>query len=162
MPDPTVPYLTGDRSDTLFEDPLLGFNFMLNLEGKLAGYFTECSGIGSEHEVIEHKVVDKQGHEIVRKIPGRLKWQDVTLKRGLTANMEIWQWRQDVVEGKLSDARKNISITMMDREYNPVATWHFQNAWPSKVTGPSLKSDSNEFGVEEVTIVHEGMHRDSM
>ncbi|HFD38611.1 MAG TPA: phage tail protein [Anaerolineae bacterium] len=153
------PYLS-ERKDPLTEDPLLGFNFMLQLEGKLAGYFTECSGIGSEHEVIEHKVVDEQGHEIVRKIPGRLKWQDVTLKRGITSDLQIWDWRQEAVEGRMSDARKNCTITMMDRSYNPVAVWHFHNAWPSKVTGPNLKADSNEFGVEELTIVHEGMWRE--
>ena len=113
MPDLGKPYATGDRGDALFEDPLLGFNFQLKIEGHVAGYFTECSGVGSEHEVIEHKVVDKQGHEIVRKIPGRLKWQDITLKRGITSDLEIWKWRQEVVEGKLSDARKNISIQMM-------------------------------------------------
>ena len=156
-----TPYLTGDRSDTHFEDPLIGFNFMLELEGAAAGYFTECSGVGSENEVIEHKVVNKQGQEIVRKIPGRLKWQDISLKRGITSDLEIWEWRQTVVEGKLADARKNITITMMDRTYEPVAAWHFTNAWPSKVTGPALKADSNEFGVEELTIVHEGMYRET-
>jgi phage tail-like protein len=160
MPDPTVPYLTGDRGDPHFEDPLLGFNFALNLEGMIAGYFTECTGIGSEHDVVEHKVVDKQGHEIVRKIPGRLKWQDVTLKRGVTSDLEIWKWRQSVIEGDMTSARQNISIQMLDRNYTPIATWHFQNAWPSKVTGPQFKADSNEFGIEEVTIVHEGMYRE--
>ena len=129
------------------------------MEGALAGYFTECSGIGSENEVVAHKVVDKQGHEIVKKIPGRLKWQDISLKRGITSSLEIWEWREQIVQGKVIDARKNITINMLNREYTPVATWHFTNAWPSKVSGPALKSDSNEFGVEELTIVHEGMSR---
>jgi phage tail-like protein len=142
------------------EDPLLGFAFQLELEGSIAGYFTECSGIGSEHEIVEHKVVDSTGHEITRKIPGRLKWGDVTLKRGITSSMEIWEWRKLVVDGKVTDARKNCSIHMMDREYKPIASWHFNMGWPSKVTGPALKSDSNEFGIEEVTIVHEGMYRE--
>ncbi len=154
------PFLS-NRDDAHSEDPLLGFNFMLELEGAIAGYFTECSGIGSEHEITEHKVVDKQGHEIIRKIPGRVKFQDVTLKRGITSDMEIWDWRQKVVDGDMNGARKNITISMLDRNYNPVALWNFFNAWPSKVTGPSLKSDDNSFGVEEVSIVHEGMHRDS-
>jgi len=157
---PANPYLS-NRDDALTEDPLLGFNFLLELEGAIAGYFTECSGIGSEHEVVEHKVVDKQGHEVVRKIPGRLKWQDISLKRGMTSSLQIWEWRDAVVQGKVGDARKNISISMLDREYKTVAVWHFANAWPSKVTGPSLKSDDNSFGVEEVTIVHEGMYRET-
>jgi len=156
---PADPYISGRDSNTT-EDPLLGFNFALLLEGKAAGYFTECSGIGSEHDVVEHKVVDETGHEIVRKIPGRLKWQDITLKRGITSNLDLWEWRDQVVKGAVGDARQNITIQMLDRSYeNVVAAWNFSNAWPSKVTGPSLKADSNEFGVEEVTIVHEGMSR---
>jgi phage tail-like protein len=134
---------------------------MLELEGAVAGYFTECSGIGSEHEIVEQKIVDKSGHEIVRKLPGRLKWQDINLKRGITSDLKIWAWRDLLVQGKTKDARKNITITMLSREYKPVAVWHFANAWPSKVSGPSLKADSNEIGVEELVIVHEGMYRES-
>lgn len=48
---------------------------------------------------------------------------------------------------------------MYDRDYKPAAKWDLINAWPTKVTGPSFKSDSNEYGVEEVTLVHEGMKR---
>jgi phage tail-like protein len=142
-------------------DPLIGFNYALEIEGKLSGYFTECSGIGSEHEIVEHKVVDDQGHEIVQKIPGRLKWGDVTLKRGITEKMDIWDWRQKVEEGNMSEARTNCSIVMFDRNYEAVARWDFVNAWPSKVSGPEVKADSNEFGVEEVILVHEGMKRTS-
>ena len=142
-------------------DPLIGFNYRLEIEGKLAGYFTEVSGIGSEHEIVEHKVVDDNGREIVQKIPGRLKWENVTLKRGITDAMDIWDWRKLVEDGKMGDARTNCSIIMMDRNYEDVARWDFVEAWPSKVSGPSVKSDSNEFGVEEVTLVHEGMVRAS-
>ncbi len=143
------------------EDPLVGFMFRLDIGDKLAGFFTECGGIGSENEVIDHKVVDTIGHEIIRKIPGRLKWNDVTLKRGITSNMQIYDWRQTVVEGDTTGARTNCSIHMLDREYNDLAVWNFTNAWPSKVSGPAIKSDSNEIGIEEVTIVHEGMERES-
>lgn len=140
-------------------DPLVGFNFGLELQGTITGYFTECSGVGSESEVIEHKVVNDKGMEIVQKIPGRLKWQDVTVKRGITADMQIWDWREMVEKGQMDQARKTCSIVMFDRNYEEVARWNFENAWPSKVSGPSVKSDSNEIGVEEVTLVHEGMDR---
>ena len=156
---PANPYLS-KREDAITEDPLLGFNFMLELEGAVAGYFSECSGIGSENEVVDHKVTDKSGHDIIRKIPGRLKFTDISLKRGITSDLNIWAWRDQVVQGKVKEARKNCSITMLSRDFKPVAIWHFSNAWPSKVTGPNLKADSNEIGVEEVTIVHEGMYRE--
>ena len=157
---PANPYLSG-RDDPLTEDPLLGFNFQLELEGAVAGYFTECSGIGSEHEIVEHKVVDKQGHEIVRKLPGRMKWSDISLKRGITSDMKIWDWRDLVVKGKISEGRKNVTITMLDRQYAPIALWHFNNCWPSKVSGPSLNANNNDIAIEELTLVHEGMYRES-
>lgn len=73
--------------------------------------------------------------------------------------MDIWKWRDQVVQGKVEEARKNGTITMFDQELRPVAQWNFVNAWPVKVSGPTVKSDSNEFGVEELVITHEGLTR---
>jgi phage tail-like protein len=141
------------------EDPLIGFTFALDLSGKVAGFFTECSGLGSENEVVEHKVVTEKGIEIIIKQPGRLKFNDIVLKRGVTKDMKIWEWRKLVEDGKLKDARTNGSLIMMSRDLQPVARWDFRNAWPSKVTGPTTKSDSNEIGIEEMTIVCEFYER---
>src|SRR5574342_243161 len=141
------------------EDPLLGFHFGLDLGGTIAGYFTECSGIGSEHEVIEHKVINEKGQEVVMKIAGRLKWENIVLKRGITSSMDIWDWRKTVEDGDLEGARRNGSIVMYDQQLNPVAQWDFERAWPVKVSGPQPKADSNEVGVEEVTITHEYIKR---
>ncbi len=144
--------------DTGREDPLVGFHFALEVQDQIKGYFTEVSGIGSEHEVIEHKVT-QAGKEVVIKVPGRLKWGDITLKRGLTASMDLWNWRKLVEDGKIKEARKNGSIVMYDSELKEVARWNFNNAWPTKLSGPSPKADSNEFGVEEMTITHEYITR---
>ncbi len=61
MPTSTEQPLVTKRDNALTEDPLLGFNFMLELEGAITGYFTECGGIGSENDIVEHKVVDEGG-----------------------------------------------------------------------------------------------------
>ncbi len=140
-------------------DPLVGFHYAVEIQGMIAGYFTECSGLGSEHEVIEHKVTDARGKEIVQKIPGRLKWENITLKRGITDNMDIWDWRKKVEDGNVDQARANGSIVMFDQDLSEVARWNFENAWPVKVSGPQVKADSNEIGIEELTITHEGLWR---
>jgi len=140
-------------------DPLIGFHFKVDLAGKATGYFTECSGLGSETEIVEHKVVTDGGQNIVQKIPGRLKWGDITLKRGITSAMDFWDWRKLVEDGDVVGARTNGSIIMLDQTLSPVAQWDFVNGWPSKVTGPQAQADSNAFGVEEITIVHEGIKR---
>lgn len=140
------------------EDPLVGFHFAIDLQGVIDGFFTECSGLGSEQEVIEHKVV-KDGIEIVMKIPGRLKWENITLKRGITSDMDIWDWRKKVEDGDVDGARRNGSVVMFDQKGKEVARWDFEGAWPVKVTGPQPKSDSNEIGVEELVIAHEYIKR---
>lgn len=143
-----------------FENPLVGFHFAVDIQGVIDGFFTECSGLGSEQEVIEHKVV-KDGKEIVMKIPGRLKWENITLKRGITSNMDIWDWRKQVEDGNVEEARRNGSIIMFDQTLKEVARWNFEGAWPVKVSGPQPKADSNEIGIEELTIAHEYIKRES-
>lgn len=140
-------------------DPLVGFHFKIEVQGKISGFFTEISGLGSETEVIEHKVVTPGAQEVVQKIPGRLKWGDITLKRGITAEMDAWNWRKMVEDGDIQGARANGSITMFDQSLTPVAQWDFENAWPVKITGPSLQSDSNAFGIEEMVLAHEYIKR---
>ncbi len=141
------------------EDPLVGCQFALEVQGVLKGYFTEVNGLGSEHEIVEHKVVDASGHDLVMKIPGRMKYSDITLKRGITSSMDVWNWRKQCEDGDVAGARSNGSIIMYDQTYKEVARWNFENAWPSKVSGPNLKADSNDFGIEEMVIVHERIER---
>ncbi len=140
-------------------DPLAVFAFSISVGGKVAGYFTEVSGLGSETEVIEHKVIADNGSEIVQKIPGRLKWGDITLKRGITAVLDVWDWRKLVEDGKVGDARSDGSIFMYDQAGEMTAQWDFLRAWPSKVSGPSINAGSSAVGIEEMTIVHEGIKR---
>ena len=141
------------------ELPLVGFHFAIDIQGVIKGFFTECSGLGSEHEVIEHKIVTEQGQEVVMKIPGRMKWEDITLKRGITSNMDIWSWRKQVQDGDVDGARRDGSVIMFDQHLKEVARWNFERAWPVKVSGPSPKADSNEIGIEEMVLTHEYIAR---
>lgn len=145
--------------DALTGDPIVSFNFELSIDGKVAGYFTEVSGIGSETEVTEHKIVGMGDKEAIRKIPGRHKWGDITLKRGITSNLDMWEWRDKVIKGLIADARANGSIKMYDQSGAQVAQWDFEAAWPSKISGPQMQADSSAVGMEELTLVHEGLWR---
>jgi phage tail-like protein len=147
-------------SDPVSGDPLVSFNFALEVDGITNAYFTEASGVGSEHEVIEHKVMGPNGKEVVRKIPGRLKWGDITLKRGITSNLDLHNWRKEIENGKVDGSRKNGSLVMYDQSGVEVARWNFERAWISKLTGPSMSADSNAVGVEELVLVHEYITRE--
>ncbi|MEX1018382.1 MAG: phage tail protein [Litorilinea sp.] len=138
-------------------DPLLAFMFSLEIND-MTGYFTEVSGIISENEVITHYVVSANGAEITLQIPGRANGGEITLKRGMTQNVEFWEWRELVVNGRVAEARVDGSIVMYNRAYQEVRRWDFFNAWPSKLSGPSqIAADSNELAIEELTIMHEGL-----
>jgi phage tail-like protein len=141
------------------EDPLIGFHFAVEIDGVQMAFFKECSGLESEHEVVEHKAVDNKGKQILHKMPGKLKWGNISLKRGLTSDMGMWDWRKKVEDGKMSDARKNGSVVLYNYDLNEVARYNFTNGWPSKVAGSGLQATGNEVAVEEVVIVHEGLTR---
>ena len=145
-------------ADAAASDPLVGAYFSIEV-GSVTGYFTEVSGLGSETEVVEHKIMGPGNIEVVRKIPSRLKWGDITLKRGITMNLDMWDWRKQVEDGDVSGSRQNGSIYMHDQEGAIVAQWDFTDGWPSKISGPSLGSDKNEIAIEELTIVHEYITR---
>lgn len=140
-------------------NPLVGFSYGIDVAGTITGFFTKCEGLGSETTVVDHKVVDGSGRDVVQKIPGRLEWGDITLSRGITNNMDFWKWRKQVEDGKVAEARKNGSIIMYDQTNTEVARWNFVRGWPSKLDGPSLSSEGNEVSVESLTIVHEGIER---
>lgn len=145
-------------TEALSGDPVVSCYFSIEC-GSLTGFFTEISGLGSETETITHKIMGKNNTEISRKIPGRLKWGDITLKRGMTNNMDFWTWRKQVEDGDVAGARKDGTIYMYDQEGTVVGQWNFTKAWPSKISGPSIKSDANDIALEELTIVHEGIER---
>ena len=143
------------------EDPLQGYRFSLEV-GDLACWFTGIDGLGSENEIVQNKTLTKDGKEVIIKSAGRLSFGDVTLKRGLTSDLKIWEWRQMVIDGKMSDARKDCTITLYSSDLQPIVRWMLQKAWPAKVSATSLSSDSNDFVMEEMTLAHEGVTREGV
>jgi phage tail-like protein len=133
--------------------------FGIEFQGQVAGAFRECAGLGSESEVVEEKASGPKGETILRKIPGRLRWGDVTLRRGLTSDLAMWQWRQLVEEGQLDAARKHGSIVLFDAKGAELARWDLLNAWPSKLSSATAEAGGSAVAVEELTITHEGVRR---
>ena len=137
-------------SDT--ELPLAGYHFYVEVQGKLLGAFREATGLTSESEKIEYKASGKMGEEIVLTQPGRTKYPDIVLKRGLTSNMDMHAWRKEIEDGKFKESKKNGSIVLYDQSHAEVARWNFENAWPLKLEGPGLNSANNEIAVESLTL----------
>jgi phage tail-like protein len=147
MPGPTV------------TEALTGYQFYLELDGITEAMFKEVSGLSSESQVIEHLQATKDGRQVLKKYPGPLKWGDITLKRGITNEMNLWAWRQQIEQGKVESSRKDGSIVVYNQANEEIARWNFVGGWPSKISGPSLTAGGSDVALEELTLVHEGLER---
>jgi phage tail-like protein len=136
-------------------DPYGNYNFVVEIDGIARAAFQEASGLTITVDVIEHR----EGNQITtpRKLPGMTKYTNITLKYGITDDMDLYNWHKDVVQGKLE--RKNGSIILLDRQSQEVARWNFVRAWPTKYDGPSMNAEGTDVGIETFEIVHEGLER---
>lgn len=142
------------------KDPLIGAYFAVEFGGKVTGAFRECTGLGSESQVVEYRAANPQGKHVMIREPGTMKYNDIVLKRGITDEMDMWSWRRSVEEGDMEKARMTGSITLYDSKGKAVAKWSVTNAWPSKLNGPTYDAKTNEVAIEELTITHEGYKRE--
>ena len=142
-------------------DAFPGSMFVLKLGGKESvGQFREVSGLDSETDVVEQKTTDARGLIVIKKVPGATKWSNITLKRGIDNTMDMWKWREIVVQKGAPEARVDGEITLVDWTGTEVAKWSFLQGWPIKYSGATLNSGGNEAAVEEIQIAHEGMKRE--
>jgi phage tail-like protein len=135
-------------------DPYSQFNFLIEIDGVVKGGFSECSGLTTDTNAIEYR----EGNEkqlTTRKLPGLMKYNNIMLKRGYTADKSLWTWRKKVIDGATS--RTNGSIVLLDEGRKPVLTWHFREGWPCKWEGPALNGKTSEVAIESLEICHEGL-----
>lgn len=138
-------------------DPHGNFNFLVEIDGITRAHFQECSGFDSTIDVIEHR----EGGENTtpRKFPGQTKYSNLTLKWGLTDDVELYAWHRQWVEGDPAKQRKNGSIVLLDRQGNERVRWNFIRAWPTKWDGPDFNAEGNDIAIETLELVHEGIER---
>jgi phage tail-like protein len=140
------------------DDPYTGFNFLVEIDGITVAAFKQVSGLGSETEVIEYRTgSDKTS--TVRKLPGLTRYANIVLKRGVTQDAQLWNWRKTVEQG-IAD-RRNGSIVLLDDARSPILRWHFSNGWVAKIVGPELNAEANEVAIETIEIAHEGLTLDT-
>ena len=117
--------------------------------------FTEVSGLEVEIEEIAYREGSSpEYHDL--KMPGRKKFSDVTLKRGVfTSDNEFFAWLKTQKLNTIE--RRDITISLLNEEHEPVMVWKIKNAWPSKITSTDLKSDDNGVAIETLVLKHEGL-----
>lgn len=137
-------------------DPYAAFNFLVEIEGLLAGGFSEVSGLEFESETQDYREGGR--NDYVHKLPGPMRYtQNLTLRRGLTDIDVLWAWQQDVAKGTIE--RRNGTIYMLNRMGIPTMWWDFIEAYPVKWSGPQFRADTNALAFEAIELVHRGLKK---
>jgi phage tail-like protein len=154
-------------------DPLLNHNFIISLLDTSStlgvlksvavsavsdialGGFMECSGLEMSLEVKDFEEGGSNG--FVCKFPTRMKWSNITLKKGLGVGTALWDWNFSFVEG--TGKRRDGMITLLNDMKLPSVVWYFRRGLPLKYTGPSLNATQNNVAIESIEIAHEGIYQ---
>jgi phage tail-like protein len=143
-------------------DHIGAYNFKVEIEGVTAGHFTAVDGLDIEMEVIEYQDGDDL---ILRKRPGRVKYGDITLKKGYLAtldlSLDLYSWRDSVMKPVPANdvPKKKGSLIMLSDTGAEIARYNFFEAWPSKWKGFSLDGKGNDVAVEEIELAVERLER---
>lgn len=147
-------------------------NFVVILDGdddghfeKVVGSFQEVSGLSAEVDVEE--LVEGGNNGYVHKLPGRISWPNIVLKRGVVQADVLFHWFLAASEHGLASTdgatrssgtltRWTASIALRDPAGGPVRSWDLQGAFPVRWTGPTLAATASDIAAEELEVAHHG------
>lgn len=133
--------------------------FLFEVDGVDMGSFQEVSGL--EVSIDTEDVQEGGQNSFTHKLPGRMSWPNITLKRGVTRQDSLLKWLNEAsgetfaVNGNKL-VRKSAAITLVDRTGKRLRAWNFIDAYPVKWSGPSFAASSTDAANEELEITHHG------
>lgn len=132
------------------------YHFQVEWGGVNMG-FSKISGLNFAREVIEYRLGNSKEDD-TSKIPGRTKFSNIKLKRGMTkGDNSFFEWW---VQVQSSNYKRDLTISLLDEEHKPVVVWRVQNAFPVKLKCSDLNAVGNEIVIESLEIAHEGLRID--
>jgi phage tail-like protein len=137
--------------------PVPKFHFEVDFGPDLSRIaFQEVSGLDTAAHAIEDRHGNSPSFSTI-KMPGIVKYSNVTMKRGVFVDGDRLQGWITVCTNPVIKRRTVVIKLIDDKEGAVIMQWTLRNAWPTKVTSADLKSDGNEVAVESIEIAHEGI-----
>lgn len=146
------------------------FYIELKLDGSqdpVDGYFMECKGFKRTQDVVEVCEVTpqpwgqaKSGLMIRTKVPGNVKANNITLRRGMTRSTTIWKWFEAVQQGNWAKQLRDGSLTVYDQKGDKQALFQFRGAWPVSYIASDFSASSNDLEIEEMELAIEMFKRE--
>lgn len=124
--------------------------------------FQEASGLEAQIESVEYR--EGGENSLTYKLPGRVNYTNLRLKRGIISEPTILKWISDSYMSDFSKPIKPIDITisLLNEKHLPVVKWKISNAWPVKFESTPLNSQKNEIAIETLEFSYSTITRESV
>jgi phage tail-like protein len=148
-------------------DPYKNFKFRVKWDGKYVAGVSKVSGLKRTTEVVEHR--EGGDPSTSRKSPGRVKFEAITLERGVTHDQEFERWASKVwnlgsglgAEVSLQDFRKDLIVELYNEAGQLVLAYRVFRAWVSEYQAlPDLDANANAVAIQTIKLENEGWERD--
>jgi phage tail-like protein len=148
-------------------EPYKNFKFRVMWDGRYVLGISKCSALKRTTEVIEHREGGDQS--TAHKLPGRTKYDPITLERGVTHDKDFEQWVNKVwlvgqklgTEVSLADFRKDINLEVYDEAGQLVQRYNIYSCWVSEYQAlPDLDANANAVAVQHIKLENEGWQRE--
>jgi phage tail-like protein len=126
---------------------------------------SNVSALQRSSDVIEYR---EGGNKIILKGLGRMKYEPITLKRGITQDLDFITWAdaaQKLDQGhattSLQNLRREVRLQLMNEDGQPVHGYIIHRCWVSEFQAlPDLDAGANAIAVEHIKIENEGWEVD--
>jgi len=151
-------------------DPYRTFKFRVRFGNTTVAGVTKVSPLSRSVNVTELR----EGGDLLaaRQNPGTIRYEDVTLERGRTADRQFEDWanlpaRLHLDPSGVSGFKRTVFIDVFDlksapadRASTPVVTYKLLRCWVTRyVALPDLDASANAVALESITLRHEGWER---
>lgn len=114
--------------------------------------FQAVSGLSVEYDVEEYK--EGGENRFTHKLPGRTKYADLVLKRGMLTDSEVTKWCLAAFRDR-DFKPADISVILMNEKGEPLRTWNVAHAIPKKWSVTDLNANDNAVVIETLELIYQ-------
>lgn len=141
-------------------DPYKNFRFRVSWEGRFVAALSKMSAVKKTTEAIEWRAAGDSG--IVRKLPGRTKFEPITFEAGLTHDRQFLQWANQVNNpvGEAANSplnyRKTVRVEVLNMQSQIAMAINLARAWASEFQVlPEMDGNANAVAIQTLKIEYE-------
>jgi phage tail-like protein len=140
--------------------PFTAFNFSVEItragesDPLCAAAFAECDGLEMTMDVKTIREGGNNGQQI--RLTGPFNYGQVTLKRGMTANFDLWDWATAQLHDPKLRADAEVVLLAADGR-TPRAHFLLARCLPTKLKGPPMNAKDGTIAIEELQLTYESL-----